>query len=188
MASLNPFLEKFLYAYSLLLNRKHEELEKEINSIAALVGDTDEERKTYLRIAEHLKSSRAVHQGQFEEAKQLIENAKNQYGPNALLLIDQASIYYRLGEWVNWRKTYDELQDILDSNSNLSLFTRMKGYLNLGKFLEEEAKVCFAKQYYQNACDMAENNDRQIFFEASLQKLRLCATLGGRWVGGLREG
>ncbi|NQZ01785.1 MAG: hypothetical protein HRT45_14075 [Bdellovibrionales bacterium] len=180
MAATNPYLEKFLTAYSYLLNRQHELLQQEIDGLQEMASQNPEESNTWLRIAQHLKSSRAVHQGQFDEAKAIISDAKDKYGPNALLLIDQASIYYRLGEWVNWRKTYDELQEILDSNGNLSLFTRMKSYLNLGKFLEEEAKVCFAKQYYQNACDMAENNDRQIFFEASLQKLRLCATLGDK--------
>jgi hypothetical protein len=180
MATKNPFLEQFLKAYSLLLNRELDQLDKEISVLENLTGEDDKATRTWRRIAQHLKAQKAVHQGQFDEAKWLISDANEKYGPNALLLIDQASIYYRLGEWVNWRGTYDELQDALDSNNQLSLFTRMKSYLNLGKFLEEEAKVCFAKQYYQNACDMAENNDRQIFFEASLQKLRLCSTLGDR--------
>jgi hypothetical protein len=106
MATKNPFLEQFLKAYSLLLNRELDQLDKEISVLENLTGEDDKATRTWRRIAQHLKAQKAVHQGQFDEAKWLISDANEKYGPNALLLIDQASIYYRLGEWVNSLEKY----------------------------------------------------------------------------------
>ena len=116
-----------------------------------------------LRTVEHFAAIVEFRRGNIVRAKEMMEIAAQKHGPNVNLLRDLVVCQYHLQDMMGFRsnlalleKALTEKQDVLSSRSLLEC------ELMVGKFLEEEAHLSKALEFYERAYNRAEKPAHKI--------------------------
>lgn len=123
-------------------------------------------------MAAHIQAVQCIHNGELGKARDLLTSAIAQYGDNVDCLRDLACCFYQLGEITHWRRAYNKLyQDLQELEPQLSLKTRVDGWVCLAKFFEEEGHIFRALSIYRKYTDLFRSQ------EDTYQYLRLLPQL-----------
>ena len=147
-----------------ILNGDYESAQKKL---AALEPETEAEH----RIVNHYLGFIAFRKGEFHAALQKLESTLQKYGENINLICDIAACQYHLKDMSGFRQNLKLLERILNERkSELSYQSLYDGELTVGKFLEEEAYILPAMEFYTRALNRSTTLPHRI--RALIQKAR----------------
>jgi predicted negative regulator of RcsB-dependent stress response len=126
------------------------------------------------RAIAHFRGIIAFRRGDIAGAKGLFESALNEYGENISLLRDLAASQFHLQDMMGFRMNLSRIERILAENEKqLSYRAILETELMLGKFLEEEARLAPAREFYLRAIGRAQTPAHRL--RAQLQLARWMA-------------
>lgn len=104
------------------------------------------------RQREHFLAIVAIRRGAFAQALEILDSAEKNFGPNVNLLRERMIVQYHLQDMSGFRANLLEFERTLrEREYELSPRTLLEGELMLGKFLEEEAHLARAHEFYERA-------------------------------------
>ncbi len=139
-------LEKQLGEINLkILNGKLDEASQDLSSVLAT---TPAEK----RMKAHFQAIVTFHRGDITQAFGEMQAALDQYGENVNLMRDMVVCQYHLQDMQGFRTSLARLEVLLIENeAHLSERSLIECELMVGKFLEEEARLAPAVQFYERA-------------------------------------
>lgn len=128
-----------------ILNYNLDQAEK---SVEALVAVTSVEK----RALAHMRGLIALRQGDLEKAREIFEQALQQFGENVNLLRDLTVCQLHQQDMLSCRANIEKLElTLVEQERGLSIKSLYHCELILGKFFEEDARLAPALIYYDKA-------------------------------------
>lgn len=150
-----------------ILNGRLDDAEAELNGVTPA---TPAER----RMKEHFRGIILFRRGAVAAAKSIFETALREHGENINLVRDLAACQYHLQDMMGFRGSLNRMEQVLAEKGNeLSYRSIFESELMVGKFLEEEARLWPAMEYYGRAHKRAETQAHKT--RALVQKARWLA-------------
>lgn len=151
----------------LILNGKFNEAEELLNQLAP-------ESRAELRMRAHLLAIIEFHRGQFAPSLRRMLTAATEYGDNVSLLRDTVVCQYHLNDMQGFRASLQRLENqLVDLEAQLGTTSLLESELMVGKFLEEEARLVPAMNFYERALNRADKPSHRL--RALIQKARWLA-------------
>ncbi len=111
-----------------------------------MISDLAQERERM-----HLQARQMMAADDFHCAVEILVRSYQSLGPHVLSLVDLASSYYMLQDYMNFRKwTLDTFEEFKKVKSQLSLQSLQSAASGLGKLLEELGQMALALELYQS--------------------------------------
>lgn len=149
---------------SQILNGHLTEAEKALD---ALAPETAADRRVYM----HHRGILEFNRGQFTKARDLMQQALDEFGDHVDLLRDLIVLHYQLGDMIAFRAGLQRFEVLLlTQEATLPQRALLEGELMLGKFLEEEARLAPAVLFYDKALARARTPIER--FRVLIQKAR----------------
>jgi tetratricopeptide (TPR) repeat protein len=143
------------------------DLQRAQDELTRLAPHTPAEQRT----VEHFLGIIAFRQGRLMDAHRQMESALSRHGDNVNLLRDLAVCQYHLQDMVGFRHNLQRLESLVTQKADeLSRQSLFECELMLGKFLEEEARILPALEFYTRALSRSQSLPQRL--RALVQKAR----------------
>jgi hypothetical protein len=156
--------EQLAAANALILNGR---LDEAAQSLALLAPKENSE----WRMKAHFEAIVEFHRGNVAQSFRMMQAAAEKYGENVNLLRDLTVCQYHLQDMQGFRASLARLETrLIECEERLSPHSLLECELMAGKFLEEEARLQPAAQFYDRALKRAEKPSHRL--RALIQKAR----------------
>jgi len=146
-------------------------LNHQLNEADEALGFLSPDSMTEKRIHAHFKAICTFHRGEIIRAKSQMEAAITQFGENVNVLRDLLVCQYHLQDMMGFRANLTKLENVLNEKQDmLCQRTLLECELMAGKFLEEEARLKPALDFYDRALSHAGNPSQRL--RVLIQKAR----------------